>query len=91
MIPHKLVGIFSTDAEVIKLGAEYLKVVSISYFFSAVVITMAQVQRSLERANLPFLVSVVSLGMNTILYRVQYKPMLNNLRHGSKQSIYLNI
>ena len=66
-IPEHLVGIFSTDAEVIALGADYLKVVSISYLFSAVTITMAQVQRSLERAKLPLYVSLISLGTNTIL------------------------
>lgn len=67
MIPERVIGIFSTDKEVIALGAEYLKVVSISYLFSSVSITMAQVQRSLERATLPFLVSVISLGLNTLL------------------------
>ena len=67
IIPDRVVGIFSTDKDVIVLGAEYLKVVSISYIFSSVSITMAQVQRSLERATLPFFVSVISLGINTAL------------------------
>ncbi len=67
VLPKQVVGIFSTDASVIPLGAEYLKIVSVSYLFSAVTITMAQVQRSLERANLPFFVSIVALGLNTLL------------------------
>ena len=67
IIPEKLVGIFSTDAEVIRLGADYLRVVAVSYIFSAVSVTMAQIQRSLERARLPLYVSLISLGMNTIL------------------------
>ncbi|MBI9107138.1 MAG: MATE family efflux transporter [Spirochaetales bacterium] len=67
LIPEKIVGIFSTDADVIALGADYLKVVAVSYLFTAVTITMAQVQRSLERARLPLYVSLVSLGLNTIL------------------------
>ncbi|MDC7226112.1 MAG: MATE family efflux transporter [Spirochaetales bacterium] len=67
IIPEKLVGIFSTDREVIRLGADYVSVVAVSYLFSAVVITMSQVQRSIEKANLPFIVSAVSLGMNTLL------------------------
>jgi putative MATE family efflux protein len=65
--PEELIGIFSTDAAVISFGAEYLKVVAVSYVFSAVSITMAQVQRSLERAKLPLYVSLISLGLNTIL------------------------
>ena len=67
LFPDSLLRIFSEDKEVIRLGAEYLKIVSVSYLFSAVTITMAQVQRSLERANLPFIVSVIALGLNTVL------------------------
>ncbi|HAK46455.1 MAG TPA: MATE family efflux transporter [Spirochaeta sp.] len=67
LIPEKLVGIFSIDPLVIELGAQYVRVVAVSYLFSAVVITFSQVQRSLERANLPFIVSVIALGINTIL------------------------
>ena len=66
-LPEHLVGIFSTDGEVIALGAEYTRVVGVSYLFSGIVITMSQVQRSVERAGLPFIVSVISLGTNTLL------------------------
>ncbi len=67
LIPKQLVGIFSTDPDVIRLGAEYLRVISISYLFCAVSMSMAHVQRSLERAGLPFIVSCAALGINTIL------------------------
>lgn len=67
LIPEQLIKVFSTDPEVIRLGAEYLRVIAVSYLFSAVTITMAQVQRSLERANLPFIVSAAALGLNTVL------------------------
>ena len=67
LIPETLVGLFSTDDRVIELGAEYVRTVAVSYLFSAIVMTMSQVQRSLERARLPFIVSVVSLGLNTLL------------------------
>lgn len=67
LIPETLVGIFSTDPQVIELGSEYIRIVAVSYLFSAIVITMSQVQRSLERANLPFIVSVCALGLNTFL------------------------
>ena len=67
LIPEQLVGVFSEDAQVIALGAVYLKVVAVSYVFSAVSITMAQVQRSLERARLPLYVSLISLGVNSVL------------------------
>ncbi len=67
LIPRQIVSIFSTDSVVIELGAEYLKFVAISYLFSSVTITMSQIQRSIERAGVPFVVSVVSLGLNTLL------------------------
>lgn len=67
LIPEQLIKVFSTDPEVIRLGADYLRVIAVSYLFSAVTITMAQVQRSLERANLPFIVSAAALGLNTVL------------------------
>ncbi|MDC7127403.1 MAG: MATE family efflux transporter [Spirochaetales bacterium] len=67
LIPEQIVSVFTKDDKVIVLGAEYIKTVGISYIFSSVSITMAQVQRSLERPMLPFLVSLIALGLNTTL------------------------
>jgi len=36
LMPHKLVEFFSMDPEVIKIGGEYLKIVSLTYIFAAI-------------------------------------------------------
>ena len=67
LIPVQITSIFSTDISVITPGAEYLKIVSLSYIFSSVSIIFAQVQRSIEKPAVPLLVSLCALGINTIL------------------------
>jgi putative MATE family efflux protein len=66
-MPGAILGLFSTDPEVIRHGAAFLSVVSIGFLFQAVSSSFIFVLRSTERTRLALVASAVSLGVNTIL------------------------
>lgn len=65
--PEVIVRIFSHDPQVILEGASYLKVVCISYVFTAISFGFALASRSIGNTLLPMLVSALALGCNTFL------------------------
>lgn len=67
LAPDWVLGIFTTDLEVIALGSKYLRIVSFSYAATAVTTSYSSVLRSTENVKLPMLVSILALGLNTFL------------------------
>lgn len=67
LFSNQIVSIFNIDPAVIEHGAIYLKVVSISYIFTAITINIANASRSIERAISPMIVSFLALICNGIL------------------------
>ena len=67
IFPRKIMGIFSTDPKVIKLGRDYLLIVSVSYIFTAISFTYASALRSIRSSSLPMWASVGALFCNCIL------------------------
>lgn len=65
--PEGIIHIFTHDPLVIREGASYLKVVSISYVFTAISFGFAIASRSIGNTVLPMLVSALALGCNTFL------------------------
>jgi len=65
--PENIVHIFSHDQQVIREGASYLKVVSISYVFTAISYGFGMASRSIGNTLLPMLVSALALSCNTFL------------------------
>lgn len=65
--PENILGIFSNDPTVIKLGKDYLSIISFSYIMTAVTFAYSFASRSIGHAKLPMVVSSISLGINTIL------------------------
>lgn len=63
----KIIGIFSKDNKVIMLGSKYLKIVSISYIITAISFSYGFASRSLGRAKLPMVASIIALSLNTII------------------------
>ena len=66
-IPSLILRVFTGDMTVVKLGSSYLKIVSLSYFITAVSFTYSFTLRSTGQAKLPMVVSAVSLICNTII------------------------
>lgn len=67
LVPDVILGAFTNDRDVIELGTGYLRIVSLSYFITAVSYAYSFASRSIGHAKLPMIVSAVSLGTNTIL------------------------
>jgi len=64
--PEQVLKLFLDEPNVVRIGADYLKIVSISYLFTAVTLTYSVASRGVEQARLPMMVSAVSLVMNTV-------------------------
>lgn len=66
-IPERLMGFYTEDPAVIKLGSDYLRIIGVSYVFTAISISYASVLRSITQVTLPVLVAVVALALKTVL------------------------
>ena len=64
--PRFVMRLFSPDPLVVAAGADYLRIVGISYIFSSVTFIFSSALRSTENARLPLLVSTISLTTNAI-------------------------
>ncbi|MFC4779673.1 MATE family efflux transporter [Eubacterium multiforme] len=65
--PEGIIGIFNKDSNVIKLGGEYLVIVSISYIFTAITFNYGIASRCIEKPSVPMIASAIALLTNTIL------------------------
>lgn len=66
IIPEFIMKIFSNDAEVIRLGVDYLRIVSLSYIITGISFTYAVASRSIGQAKMPMVTSMVSFVTNAL-------------------------
>lgn len=64
---REIIGIFNKDAGVLLYGSKYLKLVSISYAFTAVTFCFSFALRCTEKAVYPMIVSAIALLVNSFL------------------------
>ena len=62
--PSSIMKIFSKDARVIELGADYLIIVAISYIFTAISFSYSAALRSVRNTSLPMWASLGALFIN---------------------------
>lgn len=67
LIPDFLLNVFTNDRNVIELGTGYLRIVSLSYFITAVSFSYSFACRNVGHAKLPMIISAVSLVTNAVL------------------------
>ncbi len=67
LIPQLILRVFTDDVQVIKLGSQYLRIISFSYLITAISFAYSFSARSIGQAKLPMFVSVVSLFSNGLL------------------------
>lgn len=67
LVPEKLMGFYTEDPEVIRLGSEYLRIVGLSYMFMAVTVSYIAILRSVTHVALTVVVAVVALVLKTII------------------------
>lgn len=65
--PEELMYVFAKDGEVIKIGSEYLRIVAFSYLVTAITYSYSILLRSTGEAVIPMIISMISLGVNTLL------------------------
>lgn len=64
--PEYIMRIFIKEPEVIKLGSDYLRIVSLSYIITAIGFSYSVALRSTGRPNVPMIVSAISFVTNTV-------------------------
>ncbi|MBU0927372.1 MAG: MATE family efflux transporter [Spirochaetes bacterium] len=65
--PRFILGLYSKDPEVVRIGAEYLRLAAPSFPFAAASFAFSLALRGVERVKLPLAATVVSLATNAIL------------------------
>lgn len=65
--PRQIIGIFNTDPDVLLYGSRYLRLVCLSYSFTAVTFCFSFALRCIEKATYPMYISAVALMTNTFL------------------------
>ncbi|MFN8388352.1 MAG: MATE family efflux transporter [Anaerolineales bacterium] len=66
-IPETLMSFYTEDSEVIKLGSDYLRIVGLSYVLMAIAFSYISILRSITQVAMTVVVSVVALGLKTII------------------------
>lgn len=67
VMPYKLLGLYSPDAEVIAVGGDYLRWVCLSYVMFAISFAYTLSFRSTEHVKLPFVSTAISMATNVVL------------------------
>lgn len=64
LFPTWFLGLYSNDAKVIALGAEYVRIISVSFVFFGISFTYLMSVRATENARLVLITNLVSYGLN---------------------------
>ena len=67
LIPQTLMSFYTEDQAVIKLGSDYLRIVGLSYVMMAITVSYISVLRSITLVKITVVVSVLGLGLKTLL------------------------
>ena len=68
--PSQSIGFFNKDPKILELGATYLKLVSISYIFTAITFAYSFALRCIGRTKLPMIASGIAVMINVIFNAV---------------------
>ena len=67
LIPHRIMGLYTTDAKARQAAAAYLMVIAGTFFPMAGAVMISTLLRCLEKARLPLYASIASAVLNTVL------------------------
>ncbi len=65
--PYSVLRLYTTDRTVIDLGAPYLRIVALSYVFTALSTMFGIILRTTRNVRLPVTISVIALSLKTVL------------------------
>lgn len=81
LLTEPIMHIFSNDAEVIREGVQYLRIVSLSYVLSAITMVYLNTMRSMERVKIATVVYLCSLFTNIVVnYLLIFTPLQLGVR-----------
>lgn len=64
---EQFISFFTENDAVISMGATYLKIICISYFFTAITFSLSSSLKSIANIKTPIIVSFIGFGLNTVL------------------------
>ena len=67
LIPEKILGLLLADAQAVRIGASYLRIVGIGYLFQSVSQIYGAVQKSTQQVILPMAAGIAAIVTNTCL------------------------
>jgi putative MATE family efflux protein len=67
LIPERIIGIYSTDGEVIRSGAQYLRCLAPSFLPFALAQALVLSLRSIEQVKAPMTTTIAALSVNAVL------------------------
>lgn len=67
LFPRQVMSIYSNEATVRELGAQYLRIVAMNYIISTVNTALSNLLRSVENVKLPLYTSIAGIATNTVL------------------------
>jgi putative MATE family efflux protein len=67
IFPEAVISIYTGDAEVIRYGAQFLRIIGFSYIISGISLTYLYLQRSVENVRLPLMINLTSFVVNAFL------------------------
>lgn len=82
-IPDKMMLLFTNDPELIAIGAEYLRVMGVTYVCWSVIEIYLATLRSVGRATISMVLNIVAFGLNIVLNAVFIFGLLGAPRMGA--------
>ncbi len=67
LFPKQILELFTKEIDVINSGVQYLRIVSLSYIMTAISFSYSIALRTTGKPHVPLIVSIISLGTNTLL------------------------
>lgn len=90
-IPDKLMGIYTSEQELIDIGADYLKIVSVSYFFNGITQCYYLIMKVSSKAVKSVIISVVTVLADVTLDLFLIYGIAGVPRFGANGSAYSTI
>lgn len=67
IIPNTIIGFFTPNIEVIKLGSDYIRIVALTYIISAFTFSYGFASKSIGKTRLPMIASIWGVVVNIVL------------------------
>lgn len=67
VFPSKILAIYTSDQEVVRIGSNYLRIAGLSYIPTATTFAFVAILRSTQQVRMPMVVTMIALSFKTVL------------------------